>query len=77
MGSEMCIRDSLKEIPDNVKENLTIHPVKWMDDVLEIALVSMPVPQLQDALGSGEKTKPVVAKKTTKDTPKDRGVSPH
>ena len=67
----------LKEIPDNVKENLTIHPVKWMDDVLEIALVSMPVPQLQDAIGGGEETKQVVAKKTAKVTPKDRGVSPH
>jgi ATP-dependent Lon protease len=36
----------LKEIPDNVKENLTIYPLKWMDDVLEIALERMPKPQL-------------------------------
>jgi len=28
----------LKEIPDNVKQDLTIHPVKWIDDVLAIAL---------------------------------------
>ncbi|QPG06488.1 endopeptidase La [Salinimonas marina] len=28
----------LEEIPDNVKEALTIHPVKWIDDVLDIAL---------------------------------------
>ena len=28
----------LPEIPDNVKENLEIHPVQWIDDVLNIAL---------------------------------------
>jgi ATP-dependent Lon protease len=34
----------LKEIPDNVKENLKIVPVKWIDEVLEIALTHMPTP---------------------------------
>jgi len=28
----------LKEIPDNVKADLTIHPVKWIEEVLAIAL---------------------------------------
>ena len=28
----------LKEIPDNVKADLSIHPVKWIEDVLAIAL---------------------------------------
>jgi len=28
----------LKEIPDNVKQDLTIHPVKWIEEVLAIAL---------------------------------------
>ncbi|TLU64200.1 endopeptidase La [Thalassotalea litorea] len=28
----------LKEIPDNVKADLSIHPVKWIDEVLELAL---------------------------------------
>ena len=32
----------LVEIPDNVKNHLDIHPVKWIDDVLEIALERMP-----------------------------------
>jgi ATP-dependent Lon protease len=36
----------LKEIPENVKQNLTIFPVKWMDDVLEIALERMPEPRI-------------------------------
>src|ERR1700733_9249764 len=34
----------LAEIPDNIKGNLTIKPVKWIDEVLQIALVSQPVP---------------------------------
>ena len=28
----------LKEIPENVKQDLAIHPVKWIDEVLDIAL---------------------------------------
>ncbi|AUM11178.1 endopeptidase La [Ketobacter alkanivorans] len=34
----------LKEIPDNIKEDLDIHCVKWIDEVLELALVRMPQP---------------------------------
>jgi ATP-dependent Lon protease len=33
----------LKEIPDNIKADLSIIPVKWIDQVLEIALQSLPV----------------------------------
>ena len=32
----------LHEIPDNIKNQLEIHPVKWVDDVLALALVSNP-----------------------------------
>jgi ATP-dependent Lon protease len=32
----------LKEIPDNVKDDLDIRPVKWIDEVLDIALESVP-----------------------------------
>ncbi len=32
----------LKEVPDNIKEDLDICPVKWIDEVLAIALESMP-----------------------------------
>ncbi len=35
----------LKEIAENIKKNLTIHPVKWMDAVLEFALERMPAPR--------------------------------
>jgi ATP-dependent Lon protease len=34
----------LKEIPPHVKEGLTIYPVQWVDQVLEIALTSIPKP---------------------------------
>lgn len=34
----------LKEVPDNIKEHLDIQPVKWIDEVLAIALEKMPEP---------------------------------
>ena len=34
----------LAEIPDNVKNRLEIHPVKWIDSALEMALERMPEP---------------------------------
>lgn len=34
----------LKEIPENIKEDLDIHCVKWIDEVLELALSRMPEP---------------------------------
>ncbi|MFP3978118.1 endopeptidase La [Marinobacter sp. KMM 10035] len=37
------VRD-LKEIPDNIKESLEIIPVKWIDEVLDIALAYAPEP---------------------------------
>jgi ATP-dependent Lon protease len=32
----------LAEIPDNIKNRLDIHPVKWIDRVLELALERVP-----------------------------------
>jgi ATP-dependent Lon protease len=32
----------LEEIPDNVKQDLDIHPVQWIDEVLELALAENP-----------------------------------
>ena len=48
----------LKEVPDNIKEHLTIRPVKWIDEVLAIALESMPEPLTDEefratSVGSG------------------------
>ncbi|MBN7769475.1 endopeptidase La [Marinobacter daepoensis] len=42
------VRD-LKEIPDNIKESLEIRPVKWIDEVLDIALAYQPDPRAENA----------------------------
>ena len=38
----------LTEIPDNIKNKLDIHPVKWIDQVLELALEHAPEPLPDD-----------------------------
>jgi ATP-dependent Lon protease len=46
----------LKEIPENIKESLEILPVKWIDEVLDIALVYAPKPGAEEPVseaGSG------------------------
>lgn len=57
----------LKEIPDNIKADLAIHPVKWIDQVLELALERMPQPLPQ---GDG----PISGKDAVKD---ENAVSTH
>ncbi|RLA48510.1 MAG: endopeptidase La [Gammaproteobacteria bacterium] len=47
----------LTEVPDNIKEDLNIRPVKWIDEVLAIALENMPEPLsdeefLADSMGT-------------------------
>jgi ATP-dependent Lon protease len=39
----------LKEVPVNIKEHLTICPVKWIDEVLALALEFMPEPLSDEA----------------------------
>ncbi len=41
----------LAEIPKNIKEQLAIHPVKWIDEVLQLALQRMPETDLHDSAG--------------------------
>ena len=56
----------LKEIPDNVKNKLDIHPVKWIDQVLELALERKPEALPEQAAvpvpPAGEVAKPVAIK---------------
>ncbi len=40
---ESNVKD-LVDIPENIKSHLQIHPVKWIDQVLELALETMPQP---------------------------------
>ncbi|MEL7535642.1 MAG: endopeptidase La [Pseudomonadota bacterium] len=53
----------LSEIPKNIKDKLTIIPVKWIDQVLEIALTHHPVPKAgsekkEEKSTTAEKDKP-------------------
>jgi len=54
----------LAEIPDNVKQNLQIKCVRWIDEVLEIALQTMPRPIVIEASESPAAAK-VEAKTST------------
>ena len=45
----------LTEIPDNIKSELDIVPVNWIDQVLEVALQRLPAPQTEEALPRKEK----------------------
>jgi len=38
----------LKEIPDNIKADLEICPVKWIDEVLDLALQESPTPMSEE-----------------------------
>ncbi len=42
-------RRELKEIPDKIKDDLLIRPVKWIDEVFEVALQRVPEPLLEEA----------------------------
>jgi ATP-dependent Lon protease len=61
----------LAEISDNVKNKLDIHPVKWIEQVLEMALERNPVPRedaeivlpVVDLVLDAKPTKPAVATK--------------
>lgn len=63
---EANVKD-LAEIPENIKNQLNIHPVKWIDQVLEFALEKMPKPLTSDeekvssaTAESGKETKTVI-----------------
>ena len=41
-------RRDLKEIPENIKADLEIYPVQWIDEVLEVALQYVPKPSKEE-----------------------------
>ncbi|MGM0633304.1 MAG: S16 family serine protease, partial [Pseudomonadota bacterium] len=47
----------LKEIPDNIKAELEIRPVKWIDEVLEVALEHQPTPSAEEPAATGSPVK--------------------
>jgi ATP-dependent Lon protease len=59
-------RRDLAEIPENILENLDVHPVKWIDEVLQLALQYMPESAKEDGTvvegkdkDKGDKRKPI------------------
>ena len=61
----------LAEIPENVMQDLQIHCVKWMDEVLQVALDRMPVPRIADVPSDAQS-----AEIKVEDDPAP-GLSPH
>jgi ATP-dependent Lon protease len=41
-------RRDLQEIPENIKNDLELIPVRWIDEVLQHALQTMPMPKVQE-----------------------------
>jgi len=66
---EENVRD-LKEIPENIKQDLQIKPVKWIDEVLQIALQYAPEPLPDVALE-------IVAKDEKRDGDAKERISTH
>ena len=63
----------LAEIPKNIKQNLDILSVRWIDEVLEVALQRMPEPKSVVDNKSGE-----IVKQDDAPADKDKGViRPH
>lgn len=57
----------LKEIPENIKADLEIRPVKWIDEVLEIALERTPKPISDDEfLSKSDDNQPALKEKSGK-----------
>ena len=56
----------LAEIPDDVKNHLDIHPVRWIDNVLELALERKPVPLAEAIEVAAVPAKPAEAPVVTK-----------
>jgi ATP-dependent Lon protease len=61
----------LVEIPKNIKDKLTIVPVKWIDQVLQHALAHMPMPE------TGKEAGDVEPKSSESETKSEDIVRPH
>ena len=47
----------LVDIPKNIKQNLNIKPVRWIDEVLELALTHLPEPRKPSSESTPKKAK--------------------
>jgi ATP-dependent Lon protease len=57
-------RKDLAEIPKNIMEKLDVRPVRWIDQVLESALLAIPQPRSRETTESEEPATPEPAVKT-------------
>ncbi|MES9957899.1 MAG: endopeptidase La [Sedimenticola sp.] len=64
----------LVDIPKNIKQNLEIKPVRWIDQVLEVALTRMPEPRSDESSEPAPKSKSSGRKKASK---KGSGLTRH
>ena len=55
----------IAEIPKNIKDKLNIVPVKWIDQVLQLALQHMPVPDAKSKRKKGESLERSEGRKST------------
>jgi len=62
-------RKDLAEIPKNVKDKLDIRPVRWIDQVLEVALQHQPTPLAGADAAKEPVAKPAKSKAKVKDKP--------
>ena len=58
------VRD-LKEVPDNIKADLDIKPVRWIDEVLDIVLTRQPIPWEKEDVNDKVSSKKSRAKKSS------------
>ena len=56
------VRD-LKEIPENIKSDLEIKPVRWIDEVLDLVLTRQPIPWEKEEESQKLTTKKTKSKK--------------
>jgi len=69
-------RKDLADIPKNVKDKLDIRPVKWIDEVLQMALRHQPVP-VSDDTGKEQGNKAIKSKDKEKAEPKQKPIRAH
>ena len=71
IGKVLIPEENEKDLAEIPKDKLTIVPVKWIDEVMEHALVHMPLPESKSKGGKAKAKSPA-------DDPKSKGtVRPH
>ena len=69
-------KKDLADIPDNITASLDIHPVRWIDEVLDIAL-ERPLQPMQAAADGDKSTKADAPREESQDESKESYTRPH